>query len=123
MLEGDVMDVHVAHFHGCKQGCAAVPVFGVDIGAALDEEAGHVGVIVADRHEERRDVVLVGFVHVCAGVQQQARRFDVAFARGVHQWRHVARNRGTQAVFGKSAANDPHAVRTTACSIDTGQSW
>ena len=70
VLEGDVMQIHIPHFHGSEQRSAAIPIDRIDVGATIDEETGHVDMVVADRHEQRIDVVLVDFIHVGAGVQQ-----------------------------------------------------
>ena len=68
-----------------------------------------------------RDVVLVDFIHVRAGIQQEPRRIDVAFARGIHQRSHFSGNRRADSPFGKTAANDPDAMRAAAGLPNTGQ--
>jgi hypothetical protein len=61
-----------------------------DVGAMTDEETGHIDMVVADRHEQRIDVVFIDFIHIRPRVQQEPRRLDVSFPRCVHQRSHCS---------------------------------
>jgi hypothetical protein len=87
-----VIHVHVACFDGSPKRCPAVPVHGLDVGAAVDEQAGDIRVVVRDRDDEGRDVVGVALVHVRARVEQHAGCF-IRPSRAARAGRHPARNR------------------------------
>jgi hypothetical protein len=65
-------------------------------------------------HQQRRDAVRVGLVHVRAGLDQEPRGVEEPVARRKQQRRHAARRRQLLALRRHAAANDAHAVRPAA---------
>ena len=67
---------------------------------------GQCYVAVEDGHQQRSHSIGVGFLDVCAGVEQQFCYVFVAFAHGVEQRSFCARDGIALAALGPAAADD-----------------
>ena len=118
------VDVEIADVDGGPERRLAVPVRGVDVGAALDEitrdgemlharrrAARHCDARVQDRVQERRHAVGVGELEIGARLDEQLRDGEIAAPRRVEQRRLRARHRRPHAVLGPAAADDADAFR------------
>src|ERR1019366_2568327 len=106
--------VAIANFDGGPDGSAAPRVGRVDACIVFKKEAGDIHVVIGDGHQERRDTIGFGLIHVGFGCDKQLRNIEAAIAGCIEKGRHTAGNGVLNAAFRPATTHDAHTVGTVA---------
>src|SRR5262249_38250106 len=82
----------------------------INFGSLFDQKLRGLGMIVRDRHQERRDSIGIRLLNICAGSDKNFRGFGATIASSVMQRSQPTRREVTRSTFGQSTAHNSDTV-------------
>src|SRR5262249_45165832 len=83
VLERCIVEVHIPDFHCSPKRSSSIPVAHVNLRSLFDEETRNVDMIVADCHQQRRDVIRILLFQIGTRCHENLCGLEPSVARGV----------------------------------------